>query len=70
MLSREEIEVRLEALDSFIESLEDVGYRNLLGADPQDAERTLQQEKALAKVLRALVKAHHDLEALVQLCDA
>ncbi len=69
MLAKSDLEAPMAALESLIESVEELGYRHLLGADPSEVERTIEREKALAKVVRALVKAHRDLEALSDMCD-
>ena len=69
MLAKSDLEAPIAALESLIESVEELGYRHLLGAEPSEAERTLAREKALAKVVRALAKARRDLEALSDICD-
>lgn len=69
MLTKSDLESPMAALESLIESFEELGYRHLLGAEPAEVERTVQREKALAKVVRALEKARRDLEALSEICD-
>ncbi len=69
MLDRSEVEASIVRLESLIESLEDLGYQHLLGADPAKADRTLTLEKALSKALRALHKARHDLDSLAEMCE-
>lgn len=69
MLARREVEASIVRLENLIESLEDLGYQHLLGADPARADLTLMLEKALSKALRALHKARHDLDTLAEMCE-
>lgn len=69
MLKKHDLEPAMSDLESLINSMDDIGYSNLLGAEPSEADRVLGLEKAFAKVMRALQKARSDLEKAIEMCD-
>lgn len=68
MLKESDLDKPSHDLNLLIETLQDIGFNHLLGADPSDADEVLKLEKALAKVLRALNKAKFELVSTKKLC--